>query len=168
MAGNGVDPLKLTLVVAGTGADGVAVERDLIDAGMPLEMANRDTLVAMVTLADDAAAVDRLVDALVASIERHRGEPRAVAGIAAYGVTPVMGMTPREAFFAKREAVALRSSIGRVGAELIAPYPPGIPVIAPGEVVTEQVVAALEQARASGSRIAYAADPTGATITVVA
>lgn len=168
VAGNGVDPLKLTLVVAGTGADGVAVERDLIDAGMPLEMANRDTLVAMVTLADDAAAVDRLVDALVASIERHRGEPRAVAGIAAYGVTPVMGMTPREAFFAKREAVALRSSIGRVGAELIAPYPPGIPVIAPGEVVTEQVVAALEQARASGSRIAYAADPTGATITVVA
>ena len=168
VAGNGVDPLKLTLVVAGTGADGVAVEHDLIDAGMPLEMANRDTLVAMVTLADDAAAVDRLVDALVASIERHRGEPRAVAGIAAYGVTPVMGMTPREAFFAKREAVALRSSIGRVGAELIAPYPPGIPVIAPGEVVTEQVVAALEQARASGSRIAYAADPTGATITVVA
>ena len=168
VAGNGVDPLKLTLVVAGTGADGVAVERDLIDAGMPLEMANRDTLVAMVTLADDAAAVDRLVDALVASIERHRGEPRAVAGIAAYGVTPVMGMTPREAFFAEREAVALRSSIGRVGAELIAPYPPGIPVIAPGEVVTEQVVAALEQARASGSRIAYAADPTGATITVVA
>ena len=168
VAGNGVDPLKLTLVVAGTGADGVAVERDLIEAGMPLEMANRDTLVAMVTLADDAAAVDRLVDALVASIERHRGEPRAVAGIAAYGVTPVMGMTPREAFFAEREAVALRSSIGRVGAELIAPYPPGIPVIAPGEVVTEQVVAALEQARASGSRIAYAADPTGATITVVA
>ena len=167
-ASKGVDPLKLTLVVAGTGADGVAVERDLIDAGMPLEMANRDTLVAMVTLADDAAAVDRLVDALVASIERHRGEPRAVAGIAAYGVTPVMGMTPREAFFAKREAVALRSSIGRVGAELIAPYPPGIPVIAPCEVVTEQVVAALEQARASGSRIAYAADPTGATITVVA
>lgn len=168
VAGNGVDPLKLTLVVAGTGADGVAVERDLIDAGMPLEMANRDTLVAMVTLADDPAAVDRLVDALVASIERHRGEPRAVAGIAAYGVTPVMGMTPRKAFFAEREAVALRSSIGRVGAELIAPYPPGIPVIAPGEVVTEQVVAALEQARASGSRIAYAADPTGATITVVA
>ena len=57
-----------------------AVERDLIDAGMPLEMANRDTLVAMVTLADDAAAVDRLVDALVASIERHRGEPTLIIG----------------------------------------------------------------------------------------
>ncbi|MBM6545020.1 aminotransferase class V-fold PLP-dependent enzyme [Janibacter sp. YIM B02568] len=168
VSGEGVDPLKLTLVLAGTGADGTRVEADLIAAGMPLEMANRDTCIAMVTLADDAAALDALVNALVESIERHRGEPRPVAGIAAYGITPVMGMTPREAFFADRVAVPVREAVGRVGAELIAPYPPGIPVLAPGEVVTEQVVGALEQARASGSRIAYAADPTGATITVVA
>ena len=56
-----MDPLKLTLVLAGTGADGTRVEADLIAAGMPLEMANRDTCIAMVTLADDANALQAKV-----------------------------------------------------------------------------------------------------------
>ena len=68
---------------------------------------------------------------------------------------------------AGREAVALHQALGRVSAELIAPYPPGIPVLAPGEVVTDNTVAALESATAAGVRIAYAADPTLTTIGVV-
>jgi lysine decarboxylase len=58
--------------------------------------------------------------------------------------------------------------VGRISAELVAPYPPGVPVLAPGEVVTEQVVAALQSARAAGVRIAYAADPQLSTLDVVA
>ena len=79
-----------------------------------------------------------------------------------------MGVIPREAFFARRETLAMRDALGRVSAELIAPYPPGIPVVAPGEVVTQDVLDALDQAHESGARIAYAVDPTGATIEVVA
>ena len=166
--GEGVDPLKLTVVLAGTGADGTDVEADLIAAGMPLEMANRDTVVVMTTLADEGPDIERAVDLMIESIGRHRGEPREVAGIAAYGIDPVMGVIPREAFFARRETLAMRDALGRVSAELIAPYPPGIPVVAPGEVVTQDVLDALDQAHESGARIAYAVDPTGATIEVVA
>ena len=54
-----------------------------------------------------------------------------------------------------------------MSAELVAPYPPGIPVLAPGEAITDAALAALEQARAAGVRIAYAADPTLATLRVV-
>ena len=50
----------------------------------------------------------------------------------------------------------------------MAPYPPGIPVLAPGEVITAGALAALREAQAEGSRIAYAADPTLATLQVVA
>jgi lysine decarboxylase len=82
-------------------------------------------------------------------------------------VTPVHGCNPREAFFARRERVKLAHAVGRISTELVAPYPPGVPVLAPGEVVTEQVVAALESARAAGVRIAYAADPALATLDVV-
>ena len=57
--------------------------------------------------------------------------------------------------------------LGRVSAELVAPYPPGIPVLAPGERITQAVLDALAQARASGVRIAYAADPTLATLRVL-
>ena len=85
-----------------------------------------------------------------------------------WAVDPVTVMSPREAFFAARESVPVERAVGRVSAELIAPYPPGIPVLAPGEEVTDAVVAALRAARAAGSRIAYAADPSVNTLDVVA
>jgi lysine decarboxylase len=74
---------------------------------------------------------------------------------------------PREAFFAAAEPIAVNDAVGRVSAELIAPYPPGIPVLAPGEEVTPAVLEALATARAAGIRIAYAADPSLSTIRVV-
>ncbi|WP_240917531.1 hypothetical protein [Phycicoccus sp. HDW14] len=85
-----------------------------------------------------------------------------------WAVDPVAALSPRDAFFADRERVAAADAVGRVSAELVAPYPPGIPVLAPGEVVTRVAFDALEAARAAGSRIAYAADPTLATLDVVA
>ncbi|WP_336923477.1 aminotransferase class I/II-fold pyridoxal phosphate-dependent enzyme [Aquipuribacter sp. SD81] len=165
--GEAVDPLKLTLVLAGTGADGNAVEQDLLAAGLPVESADRDVLVAVVSLADTGASVGALVDVLVRSLERRRGPARPVAGPAAYRVEPVQAVSPREAFFAASEPVDVAASVGRTSAELVAPYPPGIPVLAPGETVTAEVVDALRQARAAGVRVAYAADPSLATLRVV-
>lgn len=165
--GPGVDPLKLTLVLAGTGADGNAVERDLLAVGLPLESADRDVLVAVVSLADTEVTVGALTAALTASIERRRGEPRPVVGPASYRTDPVMDVPPRTAFFAPAETVPIDIAPGRTSAELIAPYPPGIPVVAPGERLTPEVLDALAHARAAGIRIAYAADPTLATLRVL-
>ena len=162
-----VDPLKLTLVLSGTGADGNAVERDLLNAGLPVESADRDVIVGVVSLADTPATLGRLTDALVASIQRHRGTPRAVAGPASYRVDPVTAMPPRRAYFAASEQVPLDHALGRVGAELVAPYPPGIPVLAPGEEISVATLDALHHAAAAGVRIAYAADPSLATLRVV-
>ncbi len=164
--GPAVDPLKLTLVLPGTGADGIAVENDLLAAGLPVEAAERDTIVAQVSLADTAGSLGRLTDALVTSLARRRGPPRPIATGAAYLVDPVTAMPPRAAFFAPSDTVTLRQSIGRVSTELVAPYPPGIPVLAPGEEVTGAVLDALRKARADGVRIAYAADATLATLRV--
>lgn len=165
--GPGVDPLKLTMVLPGTGADGIAIENDLLATGLPVEAAERDTLVAQVSMADTADTLGRLVDAISTSIAGHRGTPRPVVTGAAYQVTPVTVLPPRAAFFAPSEAVALGDAVGRISAELVAPYPPGIPVLAPGEEVTEGVLDALGKARSDGIRIAYAADPTLTTLRVV-
>jgi lysine decarboxylase len=162
-----VDPLKLTLVLGGTGADGIAVENDLLVAGLPVEAAERDTIVAQVSMADDAVSLGRLTEALVRSLARHRGSPRPVVTGAAYVVEPVTVMSPRAAFFAPSEAVPIGQAVGRVTVELVAPYPPGIPILAPGEEVTAAALDAVAQARAAGVRIAYAADPTLATLRVV-
>ena len=164
--GPDVDPLKLTLVLAGTGADGIAVEQDLLAAGLPVESADRDVLVAVVSLADTADSLMALTDTTIRSVEHRRDTPRPVVGPAAYRVDPVAGVPPRDAFFAAAEPVPLDRAVGRISAELVAPYPPGIPVLAPGERITAETLDALEHARRAGIRIAYAADPTLATLRV--
>jgi len=166
--GPGVDPLKLTIALAGTGADGNEVEADLLEAGLPVESADRDVIVAVVTMADTAATVGALTSALTTSLARRRGPARPVAATASYSVDPVTDLAPRAAFFARAETVPAAAAMGRTSAELIAPYPPGIPVVAPGERITADVLAALANARAAGVRIAYAADPTLATLRVTA
>jgi arginine decarboxylase len=164
--GPAVDPLKLTLLLFGTGADGNRVEQDLLAAGLPVESADRDVLVAVVSLADTPDSLTHLTAALAGSIQRHRDTPRPVIGPAAYRVEPVAAMPPRQAFFAAGETVPIDRAVGRVCAELIAPYPPGIPVLAPGEQITADTLAALDHARLAGVRIAYAADPSLRTVRV--
>jgi arginine decarboxylase len=166
--GAGVDPAKLVVLLAGTGAHGGLVEADLIAAGMPVEMGDRDTVVPIVSIADDEPRVAAFIEVLIASIERHRGRPRRPAATAAWTVRPQTVLAPREAFFAPNQTVAASAAIGRISAELVAPYPPGVPVLAPGELITAEALAALREVAADGGRIAYAADPTLATFQVVA
>ncbi|HEX3929600.1 MAG TPA: aminotransferase class I/II-fold pyridoxal phosphate-dependent enzyme [Nocardioides sp.] len=161
------DDAKLVVLTAATGAYGLAVDRDLAAAGFALEMADRDLLVPMVTLADDDAAVEDLVRAMAAAVLRHRGRPRQAAANAAWTVDTEQVLTPREAFFAPREPVPWSAAVGRVCAEVVAPYPPGVAVLAPGERITEATLAALHRARDDGARIAYAADPSLATVLAV-
>jgi len=162
------DPLKLVLGLAGTGADGFAVEADLLAAGLRLEMTDRDTLVPIVTLADSEGTVALLVDALERSIAARRGAPRPPAASSVWSLEPVRAMSPREAFFAPRERVPAERAVGRIAAETAAPYPPGIPALAPGEVVTGEILEALRTEARAGTRVAYCADPTLETLLVVA
>ena len=167
LQGPGVDPAKLAVAIAGTGAHGVEVEADLINAGIPVEMADRDTIVALVTVADVEADVERFTEQLIRSIEARRGPARTLATAAAWVVEPQLIVPPREAFFGTSERVPIAEAIGRVSAELVAPYPPGVPVLAPGELVTPEAVAALTEALADGVRIAYAVDPDLTTLEVL-
>jgi arginine decarboxylase len=165
--GPGVEPTKLVVLLAGTGAHGKDVEADLIAAGMPVEMADRDTVVPIVGIADDEDQLAAFADTFAAAVERHRGVPRHPAPAAAWTVVPETVMAPREAFFAPNETVPAGAAVGRVSAELIAPYPPGVPVLAPGELITSDALNALREVQADGGRIAYAADPTLATLQVI-
>ncbi len=74
--GPGVDPAKLVVMLAGTGANGNLVEADLIAAGMPVEMGDRDTVIPIPSIADDEARLAAFTEVMIASIERHRAEPR--------------------------------------------------------------------------------------------
>ncbi len=162
------DPAKLVVLLAPSGHDGLVLERHLQADGIPLEMADRDTLVPIVSLMDPPETVARLRDSLLEGLSRQDPRPRPVVAAAQWVMTAPRAMTPRAAFFAPHLTLPASEAIGRVSAELIAPYPPGIPVVVPGEVLTREVVAALHRAGAEGVRIAYAADPALGTFQVVA
>jgi lysine decarboxylase len=162
------DPAKLVLGLAGTGADGFEVEADLLRDGVRLEMADRDTLVPIVTVADTEATVGALIDSLERSLAARRAAPRPIAASSVWSLQSVTALSPRDAFFAPRERVPADRAAGRIAAETAAPYPPGIPAIAPGELITEEALDALRREAAAGTRVAYCSDPTLETLMVVA
>jgi arginine decarboxylase len=113
---------------------------------------------------------DRLVAALTALVEDHRDADRGhvphVPDPAALRMETVV--LPREAFLGRTEMVPWRQAAGRVSAEMICPYPPGIPVTAPGERLTSEVVDYLQQLAAAGVMVEGAVDESLAQFRVVA
>ena len=161
------DPAKVVLRANQLGASGVEIEKALIENGIRAEMADRDTLVFLATLADTKADFQKLAMVLVTILKKVATQPRASATALSWSVVPQVAISMRDAYFADTELVLATAAIGRTSADLIAPYPPGVAVIAPGEVLTEQIVSGLIASQRAGVRIAYATDPTLANFRVV-
>ena len=130
-------------------------------------MADRDTIVFLATLADTRADFDRLADVLIPILKRRQSQRRESATALSWSVVPQRSISMRDAYFAKTEMVTAEKAAGRISADLIAPYPPGVAVIAPGEVLTSQILEGLKASKDAGVRIAYATDSTLATYRVV-
>ena len=165
--GSPCDPLKLTLWLPRTGVDGADLAQRLWEQGNGVEAADADSLVMTMSILDDHDFCLEVAEMLAALVERLRGEPRPAAPAAHWQVVPEVVVSPREAFFASRRRTSLREAVGEVSAEQFCPYPPGVPLLAPGERVTAQIVEDIEQAGRVG-RVAYSSDPTLATIEVLA
>ncbi len=161
------DPSKIVLRVQQLGASGVEIEEDLQQQGVRVEMADRDTIVFLATIADSSADFDHLANVLIPILKRRQEQRRESATALSWSVIPQRATSMRDAYFAKTEMVDASNAIGRISADLIAPYPPGVAVVAPGEILTEQIVTGLQASRAAGVRIAYATDSTLARFRVV-
>jgi lysine decarboxylase len=154
------DPSKIVLRVQQIGASGVDIENDLISQGIRVEMADRDTIVFLATIADTREDFDRLADVLIPILKKRQEQRRESATALSWSVVPQRGISMRDAYFAHTEMVPAGDAIGRISADLIAPYPPGVAVVAPGEVLTKEIVDGLATSKAAGVRIAYATDST--------
>mgnify|MGYP002629719634 CR=1 FL=1 len=154
------DPAKIVLRANQLGTSGIEIERALIVANIRVEMADRDTIVFLATLADTKDDFQKLTDVLLPILHRLQGQARPSATALSWSVIPQVKISMRQAYFADTELISAADAIGRVSADLIAPYPPGVAVVAPGEILTEEIVNALAAAHGAGVRIAYATDPT--------
>ena len=154
------DASKLVLQTASIGVSGVDLENALQQRGIRVEMADRDTVVFLATLADTKEDFAILTSAVIDSLLTLRGEARQVKVSLSWSVKPEQVITPREAYFAETVLVNRSLAVGRISADLIAPYPPGVAVLAPGERITETILEGLIATQADGVRIAYATDPS--------
>jgi lysine decarboxylase len=146
------DPVKIVLRANVLGVSGVDVENALQKLNIRVEMADRDTIVFLATLADNADDFSTLSGALIPILKSLQSAPRATQ--------TSLAVSMRDAYFADTEYVSVKDAVGRVSADLIAPYPPGVAVVAPGEVLTEVILNGLSATQRAGVRIAYASDPT--------
>jgi len=167
------DPTKLVIDVHCLGLTGFAAEHELRERyAVQPEMSDLVGVVCLVSLGDTAASVDRLVGAFAdLAAERVGSAPTdAGADVRSSGAVLASGtpaISPRDAFFAPSLAVPLTDAVGAVSAELVIPYPPGIPVLAPGDVVSAAAVAYLRHGAAHGMYLSGPEDPTLATLRVV-
>lgn len=161
------DPVKIVLRANILGVSGVDIEKELQKVNIRVEMADQDTIVFLATLADNPDDFSVLSAALVKILKTLKATPRPTQTSLSWSIVPTVAVSMRDAYFADTEFVSAQKAIGRVSADLIAPYPPGVAVVAPGEVLTEQIVSGLSTTQKVGVRIAYASDPTLATYRVI-
>ncbi|MEO6941878.1 MAG: amino acid decarboxylase [Terrimesophilobacter sp.] len=155
----GNDPLRVSVDVRRAGLNGHAVRDELVrSAGIYTEISTDSCIVAFLGPGFDPDE-DRFVDAL------HRLEP---VGALAYADTPdldlprfgALSIRPREAWFSAASAIPARDAVGHISADSLAAYPPGIPNVLPGEVITAEVVDFLRKVAASpGGYVRGAIDP---------
>ena len=163
------DPTRLCVNVTRTGHTGYEVERLLCDDhGVMAEMSDFANVLFNFTIGHRQDDVDHLLDALmtVADQSPHRVDPH---GFIEFGLAtvPEQVLSPSEAFHAPQRRVPLAESAGCLSAELAASYPPGIPVVVPGERLTPPLVDYLLAQVAAGCRIVGSRDHLLRTIQVV-
>lgn len=149
------DVTKLVIDVHGRGFSGYEVERMLNnDFAIAIESADRRGIVANFNLGETQASAEHFVGAI-----RSIAATRAVSTTTGFNSRatgrvlhlPEQAMTPRDAYFSPSRQIRLRDAVGEVAAELVTPYPPGIPVLAPGEVITQDRVDYLHGIYAEGA-----------------
>ncbi|MFI6043781.1 aminotransferase class I/II-fold pyridoxal phosphate-dependent enzyme [Nocardia sp. NPDC051321] len=169
-ASHDLDRMQVLMDVSATGTTGYAAadwlrEHRHIDVGLN----DHRRVLATLSIADDDTTIDTLVEAMSAwRAQLKDPEPPGIRLPAPDELALESAMLPRDAFFATVEDVPLRQAAGRIAAEQVTPYPPGIPVLVPGERINEAVVEYLRTGHAAGMNVPDPADPDLNTLRVVA
>jgi arginine decarboxylase len=167
----GVDPTHVMIETASVGLTGFEADDWLRDQrAVDIELVDHRRIMPLVTFAHGEEDVDRLVRALRDLVdERGSDDGTPVRPLPSRReLRTEQAMLPRDAFFATTESVKPKDAAGRVSAEYVTPYPPGIPAVAPGELITDAIVGYLEEIVANGAFVEGAADPSLGSFRVVA
>ena len=153
------DETKLSVHTLDIGLAGIEVYDILRDEyDIQIEFGDLGNVLAYISIGDRKRDVERLVSALSEIRRRYK---RDKAGLMSHEyITPQVMISPQEAFYSeKEESIPIRETEGRICSEFVMCYPPGIPILAPGEMITREILDYIEYAKLKGCSMTGPEDP---------
>ena len=152
------DPTKLSVHTRDIGLAGIEVYDILRDEyDIQIEFGDIGNILAYLSIGDRVQEIERLVSALAEIKRRYKKDP---AGLLSQEyIDPVVVCSPQSAFYSQKKSVPLEESAGQVCSEFVMCYPPGIPILAPGERITENIIEYIQYAKAKGCSMTGSEDP---------
>lgn len=143
------DPTKLSVNTLNAGLAGIEVYDILRDEyDIQIEFGDVANILAYISVGDSYKDVERLIGGLSEIYRRYKKEK---GGLVRHEyINPLVAVAPQEAFYAKKEQLPLEKGAGRICGEFVMCYPPGIPILAPGEAITKEIVDYIAYAREKG------------------
>ncbi len=143
------DPTKLSINTIDIGLAGIEVYDILRDEyDIQVEFGDIGNILAYISVGDRPRDIERLVSAL-AEIRRRYKRDKGGMWVLEY-INPQVACSPKQAFYAKKQSLPIGSTAGQVCSEFVMCYPPGIPILAPGERITEEILTYIEYAKEKG------------------
>ena len=146
------DVTKLSVHTLDVGLAGIEVYDLLRDEyDIQIEFGDFGNILAYLSIGDRIRDIERLVSSL-SEISRRFGREKVDLMTQEY-VTPQVAVSPQDAFYAQKESLPLKETAGRICSEFVMCYPPGIPILAPGERITKEIVEHIQYALEKGCTI---------------
>lgn len=143
------DMTKLSVHTMNIGLAGIEVY-DILrdDYNIQIEFGDIGNFLAIISVGDKALAIERLISSL-AEIKRLYSKNKAGLFDHEY-INPLAAMTPQKAFYSEKISIPINDSCGKISSEFVMCYPPGIPILAPGEYITKDILNYISYAKQKG------------------
>lgn len=164
-----IDPTKICITCRDLGITGFDLDMILSNKyHIQMELSDLYNVLAVGSFGDTRENMDRLLDALREISSEYLNENTRKADFLDIPPIPKQVLIPREAFNGAKISVPLTDSVGEVSGEFLMAYPPGIPILCPGEVITEEIVNYVQDLKKTGLYVQGTEDPKVENILVVA
>ena len=165
-----LDSTKVTVNFAAWGYTGVEVGELFREARVAVELVDAYNVLFLVTYADVTTDYDEALARIAAVLDKMQAQKRAPLQLAAAAQVPqTQAVLPlRDVFYRAKKAVPLAQAAGKICGEQVSFYPPGIPVLLPGELVTEEIIAYCQAQKELGLPVSGPADSSLQTIRIIA
>lgn len=152
------DPTKLSVHTRNIGLAGIEVYDILRDEyDIQIEFGDIGNILAYLSIGDRIQELERLVSALAEIRRRYQRDSSGL--LSQEYIDPEVVSSPQEAFYSKKKSLPIHESVGYVCSEFVMCYPPGIPILAPGERITKEILDYIDYAKAKGCSMTGPEDP---------